>query len=76
MFKYYVFIGSDGMLRISSGCDYDELNILKSKYGYSLTFDSLEEVKEYLSENIKDEYIDKTDTDFWPHEAHLKYYKD
>ena len=76
MFKYYVYIGSDGMLRISSGCDYDELNILKSKHGYSLTFDSLEEVKDYLSEYIKDEYIDKSDDEYWGSENNLKYYKD
>ena len=76
MFKYYVYIGSDGILIISIFCDYDELNILESKHGYSLTFDSLEEVKDYLSEYIKDEYIDKSDDEYWGSENNLKYYKD
>ena len=76
VYNYFIYITHEDKLAIANYCDWYEYNLLRGKNGNKLFFSTIDEVKEFLYENIKDEYIDKTDTDFWPFEQHLKYYKD
>ena len=75
-YDYFIYITHEDKLAIANYCDWYEYNLLRGKNGDKVFFRTIDEVKEFLYENIKDEYIDKTDTDFWPFEQHSKYYKD